>query len=236
MKFPEPLIEGRLIQRYKRFLADVELAGGQVVTAHCPNTGSMKHCQPESAKVWLSPANNPKRKLAYTWELVEVVPGIIAGINTSLSNKLVKEGIEWGVITELQGYGAIAGEVRYGEENSRIDLMLSGHDNLPDCYVEVKNVTLWDFHGKGSFPDAVSVRGTKHLRELMSMVEKGQRAVLCFCVQHSGIESVTSADDIDPLYGQTLREAVARGVEVIAYRAQLSDKEVVIRTPLPVIL
>lgn len=236
MEFPTALIEGRLLKRYKRFLADVQLPNGELVTAHCPNTGSMKNCQPVNARVWLSPANNPKRKLAYTWELVEVLPEVLVGINTAFSNKLVREAIEQGVITELQGYPVITNEVRYGDENSRIDLLLSGHQQRANCYVEVKNLTLWDFKKGGSFPDAVTARGTKHLRELMLMVEQGYRAMLCFCVQHSGISYVTSADEIDPLYGETIREAVAKGVEVIAYRASLSPQAITISEPLPVVL
>jgi len=236
MKFSSTLIEGRLIKRYKRFLADVRLPNGAQVVAHCPNTGSMKNCQPENARVWLSPSNNPKRKLAYTWELVEVMPDVLVGINTSLSNKLVREAIELGVVTELQGYPVIQSEVRYGDESSRIDFLLSGHHQLAPCYVEVKNVTLWDFKGKGSFPDAVTIRGRKHLRELMLMVSQGHRAVLCFCVQHSGINSVSCADDIDPLYGKTLREAIAHGVEVIAYQATLSPQEIALKSALPVAL
>ncbi len=236
MKFPAPLIEGRLVKRYKRFLADVVLTDGEQVTAHCANTGSMKNCQPDNARVWLSRSNNPKRKLAYSWELVEVAPSILVGINTSLSNKLVKEAIERGVITELQGYRDIRAEVPYGDEKSRVDFLLSGHPEWPSCYVEVKNVTLWDQQSKGYFPDAVTARGTKHLRELMLMVEQGYRAVLCFCVQHTGIKSVSSADDIDPLYGKTLREAIDCGVEVIAYGAQMSTDAITLQQAIPVTL
>ena len=236
MEFPTPLIEGRLVKRYKRFLVDVVLADGEQVTAHCANTGSMKNCQPENARVWLSRSNNPKRKLAYSWELVEVAPSILVGINTSLSNKLVKEAIEQGTITELQGYQEIRAEVQYGNEKSRVDFLLTGHSELPSCYVEVKNVTLWDQQSKGYFPDAVTARGTKHLRELMLMVEQGYRAVLCFCVQHSGIKSVSCADDIDPLYGKTLREAMSCGVEVIAYAAEMSIDAVTLQQAIPVIL
>ncbi len=234
MNFPQPLIEGRLIRRYKRFLTDVLLNDGLQVTAHCPNTGSMKNCQPENARVWLSPSTNPKRKLAYTWELVELAPNILAGINTHNSNKLVKEAIESGVIKELSGYQSMRTEVRYGDESSRVDLLLSNHPGMVDCYVEVKNVTLWDGEGKGSFPDAVTARGTKHLRELILMVKQGYRAVLCFCVQHTGIKSVTTADEIDPLYADTLREAVSQGVEVIAYRADITPQSITLVDSLPI--
>lgn len=217
MKLPE-LIEGRLIQRYKRFLADVELADGSVITAHCPNTGSMKNCATPGSRVWLHDSQNPKRKYPLGWELVEVEPGALACINTGRANGLVREGIEQGVVSQLQGYAGIRSEVKYGAENSRIDLLLQG-EGLPDCWVEVKNVTLLEDNGWGSFPDAVTARGAKHLRELMAMVAQGDRAVLLFCVPHGGIERVRPADHVDPKYGQLLREAAQAGVEVLAYGA-----------------
>ncbi|MEX0605038.1 MAG: DNA/RNA nuclease SfsA [Marinobacter sp.] len=220
MKFANPLIPGQLIKRYKRFLADVQLQDGSEVTAHCPNTGSMLGCQPESARVWLSVSNNPKRKLPYTWELVETAPGVVACINTAQPNHQVRAAIEAGLIPELVGYTVIRPEVRYGLEKSRIDLHLSGHDTLPDAWVEVKNVTLCE-GGVGYFPDAVTTRGQKHLRELISQVEAGERAVLLFCVNHTGIESVRSADHIDAAYGHLLKEAAAAGVELLAWKANL---------------
>jgi len=220
MKFADPLLEGRLIRRYKRFLADVRLAGGEEVTAHCPNTGSMLGCQPENARVWLSQSDNPKRKLKYTWELVETSPGTLACVNTARPNAQARAAIEAGVVQELAGYSTIRGEVRYGEEKSRIDLLLSGHAAQPDTWVEVKNVTLAE-GGQGYFPDAVTERGQKHLRELIAQVVKGDRAVLFFAVNHTGIEEVRPADHIDARYGQLLRQAVEAGVEVVAYRAAL---------------
>ncbi|MBJ6135899.1 DNA/RNA nuclease SfsA [Marinobacter litoralis] len=220
MKFSEPLIEGRLIRRYKRFLADVRLPNGEEVVAHCPNTGSMRNCQPENARVWLSESNNPKRKLRYTWELVEASPGAIACVNTARPNAQAKHAIEAGVISELRGYRQCRNEVRYGAEKSRIDLLLSGHDREPDAWVEVKNVTLAE-GAQGYFPDAVTERGQKHLRELMAQVINGDRAVLLFVVNHTAIEEVQPADHIDPRYGQLLRQAVEAGVEVLAYRAAL---------------
>jgi len=223
MKYSEPLVEGRLIRRYKRFLADIRLPGGEEVTAHCPNTGSMRGCQPEDARVWLSESNNPKRKLKYTWELVETRPGILACVNTARPNAQARHAIESGVVPELAGYGQCRSEVKYGGEKSRIDLLLSGHDWQPDAWVEVKNVTL-DEEGAGYFPDAVTTRGQKHLRELMGQVEHGERAVLFFVVNHTGIGEVRPADHIDPTYGRLLREAVAAGVEVVAYRAALVDE------------
>lgn len=222
MKFPEPLLEGRLLRRYKRFLADVRLADGETVTAHCANTGSMKGCQPDGARVWLSRSDNPRRKLAFTWELVEARPGVLACVNTSRPNHQVREAVLSGRIPELCGYASCLAEVRYGEERSRIDLLLSGHESLPDAWIEVKNVTLEESPGAGYFPDAVTLRGQKHLRELMAQVGRGGRAVLFFVVNHTGITEVRPADHIDPAYGRLLREAAAAGVEVLAYRADLA--------------
>lgn len=220
MKFPVPLIEGRLVRRYKRFLADVTLPDGTEVVAHCPNTGSMLGCQPEGARVWLSPANNPRRKLQYTWELVEAAPGELACINTSRPNAQVREAVESERIDSLCGYREMRSEVRYGTEKSRIDLLLSGHEQRPDAWVEVKNVTLNE-KGVGYFPDAVTLRGQKHLRELISQAASGDRAVLLFCVNHTGIREVRPADHIDPLYGELLRKAAAAGVELLAWGADL---------------
>ncbi|MEO9522815.1 DNA/RNA nuclease SfsA [Marinobacter alexandrii] len=220
MNFPEPLVEGRLIRRYKRFLADVRLPDGSEVTAHCPNTGSMLGCQPEDGRVWLSRSDNPKRKLAYTWELVETSPGMLACINTARPNTQARVAVESGVVVELADYAGCRAEVKYGEEKSRIDLLLTGHDYQPDAWVEVKNVTLAE-DGQGFFPDAVTTRGQKHLRELMAQVAQGDRAVLFFVVNHTGIQTVRPADHIDPTYGKLLREACDAGVEVIAYRAGL---------------
>lgn len=231
----ENLIEGRLIQRYKRFLADVELPDGQQVTAHCPNTGSMKNCANPGSRVWLLDSGNPKRKYPLGWELVEVVPGALACINTGRANALVKEAIEQGIVGELQGYDSIRQEVKYGEENSRIDLLLQS-EGKPDCWVEIKNVTLLEDEGWGSFPDAVTTRGAKHLRELMAMVEQGDRAVMLFCVPHGGIERVRPADHIDPKYGQLLREAAAAGVEVMAYGATPTPEELSLIRSVPVVL
>lgn len=233
MKYPHTLIEGRLLRRYKRFLADVELADGQVITAHSANTGSMLGCSTPGSRVWLSVSDNPRRKYAHTWELVEAEPGVLCGINTLLSNKLVQEAIEQGRVAELAGYARIRSEVPYGQERSRIDLLLESDEGLADCYVEVKNVTLVR-DGIASFPDAVSARGTKHLRELMSMVAQGQRAVIFFCVQREDAGLMRPAVDIDPLYAKTLAEALANGVEALAYAAQVSVRGVALQRSLPV--
>jgi sugar fermentation stimulation protein A len=235
MLFPQPLIEGRLLKRYKRFLADVELLDGSVITAHTANTGAMTGCCEPGSRVWLSRSDNPKRKYPLTWEIIEVAPGVSCGINTMLSNKLVREAIESGFITELSGYQSIRAEVRYGNENSRIDLLLESESikKTPPCYVEVKNVTLVN-DGVGLFPDAVSARGTKHLRELMAMVEQGARAVIFYCVQRNDCREVRPADAIDELYGKTLRQALAAGVEALAYGFQVSPEEVKPVLQLPV--
>ncbi|WP_328188837.1 DNA/RNA nuclease SfsA [Marinobacter sp. OP 3.4] len=220
MNFPENLVEGRLLKRYKRFLADIRLDDGELVTAHCPNTGSMMGCQPDNARVWLSPATNPKRKLRYTWELVETAPGALACVNTGRPNAQARAAVEAGTIVALSGYGSVRPEVRYGEEKSRIDLHLSGHPELADAWVEVKNVTLCE-DGVGYFPDAVTLRGQKHLRELMAQVRAGERAVLLFCVNHTGVAEVRPADHIDAAYGDLLRQAADAGVELMAWQADL---------------
>ena len=234
MKFPAPLVEGRLRRRYKRFLADVELTAGETVIALCPNTGSMMGCVDAGSRVWLSPAAGATRKLAWTWEIVEINSGTLVGINTHSPNHLVREAIGRGRIPELAGYERMTPEVRYGAESSRIDWLLEGK-RRPACYLEVKNVTAAVTDKVALFPDAVSDRGAKHLREMMAVVEKGQRAVLCFCVQRGDVKEVRPADQIDPVYGRTLRLAMEQGVEVIAYRAQVTPRQIHLRDRLPVV-
>lgn len=234
MRFADPLVSARLVRRYKRFLADVTFDDGTTITVHCPNTGSMLGCHAPGSRVWLSRSDNPKRKYAYTWELVELDGGVLVGINTGRSNALVREAIESGVIDELGGYEEIRAEVAYGNEGSRADFLLTG--DATDCYVEVKNVTAAVEDGVALFPDAVSARGTKHLRELMGAVrDSGKRAVLCFCVQRTDVNEVRPADDIDPTYGRTLREALAEGVEVLAYRATMHPEGVALAERVPVV-
>lgn len=235
MKFDPPLLSGTLIKRYKRFMADIELPDGDVITIHCPNTGSMLNCNLPGSRVWFSDSGNPKRKYRHTWEVVAVGEAgkFRAGINTGLANKLVKEAVEAGLITELAGYDGLRTEVKYGNENSRIDLLLETPDSAAQCFVEVKNVTLGE-DGIAFFPDAVTERGRKHLRELAAMVAEGHRAVLLFCVQLTGVTEVRPADHIDPAYGAALREAVEQGVEVYAYQADISPAEIRLVTPLPV--
>jgi sugar fermentation stimulation protein A len=234
MRFSKPLIAASLLRRYKRFLADVSLANGELVTVHTANTGSMLGCAEPGSRVWLSRSAVTTRKYPYSWEITETAEGVLVGINTALANALVKEAIEGGVITELQGYSALRGEVAFGKEGSCVDLYLEGKDRAA-CYVEVKNVTAAS-EGVAIFPDAVSVRGTKHLRELTEMVAQGCRAVLCFCVQRGDVTAVRPADEIDPVYGETLRAAVRCGVEVIAYQAEVTQSAIDLRNALPVVL
>ncbi|MCW8194966.1 DNA/RNA nuclease SfsA [Proteobacteria bacterium 005FR1] len=231
-----PFIQAIFLRRYKRFLADVRLPDGRVVTVHCPNTGAMTNCLVPDSPCWLSESANAKRKYPYTWEIATANGGKKAGVNTGRANRLVAAAIENGTVVQLQGYQESASEVRYGEEKSRIDLLLSSHPNRPgeQCFVEVKNVTYGLPGGGGLFPDAVSTRGSKHLRELMAVAERGDRAVLFFCVQHSGIEWVEPADAVDPVYGATLRQAANKGVEVLAYRARFTTREIKLDREIPV--
>ncbi len=234
MLFANPLIEAKLIRRYKRFLADVELKCGTAATASCPNTGSMMGVAEPGSRVWLNYAPSPTRKYDYTWELTQNPNGTLVGINTSRPNSLVVEAIQSSVIKELAGYETIRREVKYGNEGSRIDLLLEQPDR-PYCYVEIKNVTAAVDNGVALFPDAVSERGTKHLRELMSMVKNGHRAVLLYCAQRDDVTQVRPADEIDPLYGKTLREAIHAGVEAIAYGADVSFNGIHLKRPLAVV-
>jgi sugar fermentation stimulation protein A len=222
------LIEGRLLRRYKRFLADVELAGGERVVAHCPNPGSMKSMKAEGSRVWLSRSNNPKRKLAYTWELIEA-EGQLTLVHTGRANAIAEEALRSHGIAELSGFSDLRAEVAYGTK-SRIDFLLQWRGAIErSAYVEVKNVTMADGAGRAAFPDSVTARGEKHLRELMNMVAAGHRAVLLFCCSRQGTRSIRPADEIDARYGQRLREAAGAGVEILAYACDLSTEEVVMR-------
>lgn len=240
MQFNPPLQQATLIKRYKRFLADIELSSGEVRTIHCPNTGSMKNCQTPGSRVWFSTSSNLKRKYPNTWEFVEVGSLDLVGINTGLANRLVVDAIEAGTIQQLQGYQQLKTEVAYGEQKSRIDILLlaAGSQRPADCYIEVKNVSLGVGDGLGLFPDAVTIRGQKHLQELMLMSSQGYRAVLFFCVQHSGIQRVSPADEIDPDYARLLREAARHGVEIMAYGAafNVEASSLQLATPLDVVL
>lgn len=234
MQFSKPLIEGTLLRRYKRFLADVELAGGERVTVHCPNTGSMMGCAEPGYRVWMSVSDNPKRKYRMTWEIVEDRGGTLVGINTVQSNGLVCEAISNGLIDELQGYKELRSEVRINNTMTRIDLVLDGNTKKPPCYVEVKNVTAVHDEGIALFPDAVTLRGTKHVNELIALSTAGNRAVMCFCVQRDDVSLVRPADEIDPTYGRILRQAIDLGVEAIAYRANVTLTGIELRDRIPV--
>jgi len=238
VKFAPSLRPAKLIRRYKRFLADIKLPDGSSLTIHCPNTGSMLNCAEPGSRIWYSTSDNEKRKYPHTFEIVEVSGKKLAGINTGRANHLVREAIEQGLIPALAGYRSLRSEVKYGNENSRIDFLLQDNpaDKNRDCYVEVKNVTLAMGKGLGLFPDAVSTRGTKHLRELAHIASQGDRAVLFFCVQHTGIDRVEPAMEIDPAYGNMLIEAAAAGVELMAWQASISAREIKLVREVPVIL
>ncbi len=229
MRFDD-LQEGVLLRRYKRFLADVELPDGEVITVHCPNTGAMTGCAEPGCKVWLSVSDSKTRKYPHTWELVDTGAGM-ACVHSTRANQVVREAFDKGLIPGFDDYPDIRAEVKYGE-GSRIDLLLAG--DAGRVFVEVKSVTLYREGGLGVFPDAVSDRGRKHLRELARIAgEKDTRAVLFFCVFHSGVEHVSAAGDIDPRYRDALIEAQAAGVEVLAWRARVEPTGVELVAPLP---
>lgn len=227
MRFPESLIKATFLGRRKRFFADVEFSDGSLVTAHCPNTGSMLNCLVPGSPCWVSKVHSPTAKLPFRLEIVTSRYGGLAGVNTLLANKLVGEALRANQIPELAGYETQKAEVAYGKEKSRIDWLLERPGGK--CYVEVKNVTLALESGVAVFPDAVTTRGHKHLRELAALKEEGFRAVLFYCVQLSEVKSVSVAEDIDPLYAEELARAQRRGVEVIAYGTSLSPEEIVLR-------
>jgi sugar fermentation stimulation protein A len=234
MRFRAPLVPGTLIQRYKRFLADVRLDDGSVTTAHCANSGSMLGLKQPGSRVWLAPAANPKAKLAYSWELVEAeLPGgrQTVGINTANPNRLAEEAILGGAIPELAGYATLRREVRYGE-NSRADMLLA-HARRSDCFVEVKNVHLLRRAGLAEFPDSVTSRGAKHLAELSREVVAGRRAVMLFIVQMRA-ERLALAADIDPAYARAFAAARSEGVEALAYTCALSPDGIAVDARIPI--
>lgn len=227
MKF-KPKLESVIIhKRYKRFLADVLHPSLGEITVHCPNTGSMKNCWESGWEIWLQKSDNAKRKYPFTWVLSKNPSNEFIGINTITANRLVEEGIREGKVKQLAKISKVDREVKYGEENSKIDLLITHKDDSL-TYIEVKSVTLKEKDGWGYFPDAVTTRGQKHIRELMSCIDNGHEAVLFFMVQHSGIERMTIASNIDPEYFKLLQRAINHGVKVIAYRAGISDKEIIL--------
>lgn len=220
MIFEPALRPARLISRYKRFLADVVTPEGETLTLHCANTGAMTGCATPGDTVWYSTSASLTRKYPHSWELTQTQQGHLICVNTLRANQLVREALTTGTIAELAGYPQLRAEVKYGEERSRIDFLLQAH-NRAECYIEVKSVTLLQ-QGKGYFPDAVTVRGQKHLRELASIAQRGERAVMLFTVLHSGIEDVAPARHIDARYAEQLAQAQQNGVEILCYKAQLS--------------
>ena len=238
MQFDPLLIEAVLLQRYKRFLADVRLPDGEELTVHCPNPGAMMGLSDLGNRVWISDSRNPKRKLRYTLELMEVVGGYgektLVGINTMHPNKLAAAAIEAGRIPELAGYENLRREVKYGE-NSRIDILLENPDRRP-CYVEIKNVHLVRQGGLHEFPDCKTARGAKHLVEMANMVAQGARAVMLYVIQREDGDAFALADDIDPHYAQAFQNALAAGVEALAIRCKVSPNQIIACDPVPVIV
>ncbi len=235
MRFSAPLIRGRLVQRYKRFLADIVLESGEAVTATCPNSGSMIGLTEPGSIVWLSESDSPTRKYRHTWEMVEADLGqgpALVGINTSRPNALVAEAIGEGLVAGLDGYPDLRREVKYGQ-NSRIDILLDCAKR-GRCYVEIKNVHMMRRAGLAEFPDSVTQRGAKHLLELADMVRAGHRAVMMFLIQRGDALRLDLARDIDPAYGEAFDVARAAGVEMLAYRCRLSPEEIVVDTAVPI--
>ncbi len=236
MIFASPLIEGRLVNRYKRFFADIELPDNSVVTAHCANTGSMAGLKQAGSRVWISKADNPKRKLKYDWRIVEVCHDthkVLVGVHTAWANKIVEEALNSQKIIELADYENLRREVKYGE-NSRIDFLLESK-NKPPCYVEVKSITLSRTQGLAEFPDSPSIRASKHVTELTHMVKNGARAVMLYVVQRDDCDHFTVATDIDPKYQQALIIAKNAGVESLCYDCTISPSEITISNSIKIL-
>lgn len=231
VEFPEPLLEGVLLRRHRRFLADVRLLDGTEVTAHVPNTGSMLGVATPGTRVWLSRARDPRRRTAFTWELACSDDGALVGVNTALTNRLAAEAIEGGLIPPLAGYPRLRREVPFGRERSRIDLLLEG--DAGRCWVEVKSVTL-AHQGTALFPDAVTRRGQKHLRELMALAAEGEAAALLFVIQRGDARAFAPAAEIDPDYARLLAAADRAGVTLLAWRCEVSTRAIRIAAPVPV--
>jgi sugar fermentation stimulation protein A len=232
MRFQTDLIPARLIRRYKRFLADCILEDGREVTAHCANPGSMMGLADEGIKIWLEPIDDPKKKLKYGWRLIDHEDGNFTGVDTSVPNRALRTALEQREITELAAYQIVRPEVKYGE-NSRIDFLLS-QEGLPDCYVEVKSVTLSRTQGQAEFPDSVTKRGAKHLQELSNMVTQGHRAVMLYLVQRTDCTTFTLASDIDPAYHSAYLEARNTGVETLCISTTITPSEILISEPMDI--
>lgn len=226
VKFREPICEGRLVRRYKRFLADVELTTGEVVTAHCPNTGGMLGCQEPGSRVWLRFAPHPKRKLDYSWEMVECDRGALVGIYSARANALFREAWEQGLLTPFSRYEQLHSEVAVGD--SRLDFLFQAKESGEQCYVEVKSVTASTEAGVALFPDAKTARGVKHLKELVALRQQGYRVALFFCVQRGDVHAVRPAPEFDADYSRNFIAALESGVEVYAGRCALSPDGIAI--------
>jgi sugar fermentation stimulation protein A len=237
MEYERPLLTGKLIQRYKRFLSDIEITSpperaGEIVTAHCANTGSMTNCKDDGAKVWLFDSQNPKRKLPLSWEWVEVEGQYKACINTARANQLVKEALLNNVISEVQLNSAAQLKAEPKVDEGRLDFLIRSETDDLLTYIEVKSVTLLGENNIGYFPDAVTSRGLKHLEVLMRLKAEGQRSILFFCVSHEGIKQVKVAEHVDPAYAKKLREAIQKGVEVLAYQVEFEQHGLFLKQPL----
>ncbi|MGF7163424.1 sugar fermentation stimulation protein A [Rhodoligotrophos appendicifer] len=233
MKLPAPLHRGRLVRRYKRFLADIQLQTGELITAHCANPGSMLGLMPVGATVWVSRSEDAKRKLPYSWQLLELAGErpVMVGVSTTNPNRIVEEAIRAQQIPELSGYDGLLREVRYGL-NSRIDLLLTS-SHRPPCYVEIKNVHLSRVPGLAEFPDSVTARGAKHLNELAAATQEGARAVLFYLIQRDDCQTMAIASDLDPAYSRAFTSACMAGVECLVYSCRINLDEIVIDRPLP---
>jgi sugar fermentation stimulation protein A len=227
MNFPSPLVRGRLVQRYKRFFADVVLDDGTEITAHCPNPGAMLGVNTPGLAVWLSKSDDPKRKLAHTLELVQTAEGALTGVNTLHPNRIVAEALQAGLIPELRGYDTIRREVKYGEA-SRVDFLLTSPDR-PSCWLEIKNCHLSRGAGLAEFPDCVAARSSRHLRELAAMTKAGDRAVVLFVVQRMDCDRFSACAELDPVFARTLGEVASEGVEVLAYACGIDEQGVALK-------
>ena len=235
MEFPTPLVKARLLRRYKRFLSDALLLEGaqtgREITAHCANPGAMTGMAEPGSTIWLAHSDDPRRKLAWSWKLTELPDGHFVGVDAAAANRIVGEALEAGRIPALAGYPSIRREAKYGER-SRVDFLLSAPDR-PDCYVEVKSVTLRRQGGLAEFPDARTARGARHLAELAAMVGQGARAVMLYVVQRADCARVAVAGDIDPAYATAFRAAREAGVEVVAHGCAISPACIILAPELP---
>ena len=229
MEFATPLVPARLIRRYKRFLADVQLENGPEVTAHCANPGSMMGLAEPGMKVWLEPNDDPKKKLKFGWRLVDHEDGHFIGVDTSIPNRVLKEALLAHQVPRLPDYDVVRSEVKYGG-NSRVDFLLSGTG--PDTYIEVKSVTLSRQPGLAEFPDAVTDRGAKHLGELANMVAEGHRAIMFYVVQRTDCQAMTLARDLDSTYAEAFAKARAAGVDVLAQGCAISPERITLGDPI----